>query len=70
MDFIKNGIKIEKGEKEDIKEVVEARLVKLNPQNVTDNSWFSIDNEEYEVKPVKITVLPKLLNMFYPNRNT
>lgn len=63
LDFIKNGIKIEKGKK-DIQEIVEARVINLNPQNVKEDYWFSIDNEEYEVKPIKITLLPKMLNIF------
>lgn len=67
IDFVKNGLKIEKGEKEDVEEVVEARIVKLNPQNITDNSWFSIDSEEYEVKPIKITLLPNYINVFWTN---
>lgn len=65
-DFVKNGVKIEKGETKDVEEVIEARLVKLNPQKDND-SWFSIDNEEYEVKPIKITLLPKLVNVFCRN---
>lgn len=64
IDYVKNGMKIEKGEKADVEEIVEARMIKLYPQNLTDRSWFSIDSEEYEVKPIKITLLPKLVNIF------
>jgi hypothetical protein len=28
------------------------------------NSWFSIDTESYERQSVKITLLPKVLNMY------
>lgn len=61
--YVKNGLKIEKGENEDVKEVIEARVIRLSPE-VEYESWFSIDNEEYEVKPIKITILPKFINVF------
>lgn len=67
--YVKNGLKIEKGEKEHVEEIVEARIIKLNPQNVTENSWFSIDSEEYDVKPIKITLLSKLVHIFCLNLN-
>lgn len=68
-DFIRNGIKLEKGTKDDIQEIVEARVIKLNPQQLKEDYWFSIDNEEYEVKPINITLLPKLLNVFCTSPN-
>lgn len=68
IDFIKNGMRVETGSKRNVEEIFEARVIKLNPQK-EENSWFSIDNEEYEVKPIKITLLPKLLNIFCTNSN-
>lgn len=68
-DFVKNGFRIERGEEKDVRELVEARVIKLNPQK-EDDSWFSIDNEEYEVKAIKITLLPKLINIFCNSSST
>lgn len=67
-DFVREGLKFEKEETRNIQEALEARVIILNPQG-GDGSWFSIDNEEYEVKPIKITLLPKLLNVFCLNSN-
>nr|XP_023013717.1 acylglycerol kinase, mitochondrial [Leptinotarsa decemlineata] len=64
LDFLKNGFKLEKGEKKDVSEVIEAKTVNINPKVQEKEVWFSIDNEEYEVKPVKITLLPKIINVF------
>lgn len=50
------------------KEVIEARTVDLKPEMNRENLWFSIDNEEYEVKPIRVTLLPNILKMYY-NRN-
>lgn len=50
------------------KEVIEARTVDLKPEMNRENIWFSIDNEEYEVKPIRVTLLPNILKM-YCNRN-
>lgn len=50
------------------KEVIEARTVDLKPEMNRENLWFSIDNEEYEVKPIRVTLLPNILKM-YCNRN-
>jgi acylglycerol kinase len=43
---------------------IEARTVVLFPENKVEKDeeiYFSIDNEPYEVRPVKITLLPKRL---------
>ncbi|XP_066137593.1 acylglycerol kinase, mitochondrial [Euwallacea fornicatus] len=63
--FIRQGWKTERGECREFKEAIEARTLEIQPQIKPEKeSWFSIDNEEYEVKPVKITLLPKLLKMY------
>lgn len=61
-DFVKNGFKIERGEPQEVKHIIEAKMIVLNPKN--EHSLYSIDNEEYEVKPIRITLLPKIINMF------
>nr|CAH7735397.1 unnamed protein product [Callosobruchus chinensis] len=62
-DFIKNGIRKEKGEKMELQEIIEAKMLEINPES-NKNAMFSIDNESYEVKPIKVTLLPKTLKMF------
>ncbi|XP_066261514.1 acylglycerol kinase, mitochondrial [Euwallacea similis] len=64
-DFIRQGWKTERGENREFKESIEARTLEIHPQiRLEKESWFSIDSEEYEVKPVKITLLPNLLKMY------
>ncbi|KAJ8966868.1 hypothetical protein NQ314_003262 [Rhamnusium bicolor] len=64
IDFVKNGWNSENGQSREVKEIIEARTVEINPEKEEKESWFSIDNEYYEVKPIKITLLPKIINMF------
>ena len=49
------------------KEVLELRSIDIKPMVVSteeEEKFFSIDNEAYEVKPVKITVLPKAIDLY------
>ncbi|VEN51528.1 unnamed protein product [Callosobruchus maculatus] len=62
-DLIKNGIRKEKREKMELQEIIEAKMLAINPES-NKNAMFSIDNESYEVKPIKVTLLPKTLKMF------
>lgn len=46
---------------------IEARTVVLLPENKSDDDsevYYSIDNESYEVMPIKITLLPKRVEFF------
>lgn len=65
-DFVKQGWLSENGERRPLKETIEARQIKLVPMNSQDEKgkWFSIDNEDYEAKSIKITLLPKMIQMF------
>lgn len=31
--------------------------------------WYSIDNDNYEVKPIHVTVLPESIKMFAPPKS-
>lgn len=67
LSFVKQGWGHENGKGRIIQEVIEAKTIEINPEVVSnddDEKWFSIDNENYEVKPIKITLLPKVINMF------
>ncbi|KXZ75829.1 hypothetical protein TcasGA2_TC031813 [Tribolium castaneum] len=69
-DFVKEGWKSEKGEKRKVREIIEARSVEIQPKiNQNEEKWFSIDNENYELKPVRVTLLPKLINVFCKKEN-
>jgi acylglycerol kinase len=48
-------------------EVIEARTVTILPSQTSEDDreiYYSIDNEQYEVLPIKITLQPKRLNFF------
>lgn len=51
-----------------VKENLQARTIELIPENIqnrsNDDIYYSIDNEAYEVKPIKISLLPKAITMF------
>ncbi|GLV39922.1 Multi-substrate lipid kinase [Carabus blaptoides fortunei] len=64
-DFVSQGWQFEKGESRKIEENIKLKQIEILPK-VDENKelWFSIDQEDYEVKPVKITLLPKKLKVF------
>ncbi|XP_060531140.1 acylglycerol kinase, mitochondrial [Cylas formicarius] len=67
LEFVKQGWKSELGETRNICEAIEARTIEIDPSNVAKSGnelWFSIDNEDYEVKPIRVTLLPGILNMY------
>lgn len=71
LDFVAEGWRSEQGTSREVKETIEARQVQLLPLNSKDEKekWFSIDNEEYEAKSVRITLLPKMIQMFCKKDN-
>lgn len=67
LEFVKQGWRSENGQNRKIDETVEARTVEIHPKvlkNSQNEQWFSIDNENFELKPIKVTLLPKLINVF------
>lgn len=66
-DFISEGWRrIKKGLPEDVKDI-KVRTVELLPLNASkpgNELFFNIDNEEFEVKPIKITLLPNAISVF------
>lgn len=34
-----------------------------------ENKWLSIDNEDYEVKPMKLSLLPNAVYLFKPDNS-
>lgn len=75
IDFILNSWKRLWNQKYDeipVKRTIEARSITLlperplqeNPEEEEKESFYTIDNENYEVKPVKITLLPQRVEFF------
>lgn len=34
------------------------------PDIVDNEKWYSIDNDNYEVKPIRVTILPEAIKVF------
>lgn len=65
VDFVKEGFKSLKGEERRFEDIIQARQIEIIPKNLNNKEiWFSIDKEEYEAKPIKITILPGVLKVF------
>lgn len=66
-DFIKDGWQRVKGKATDsIVDTFSAQQLEIHPKMVKSEKekCLSIDNEEYEVRPVRITLVPKSVRMF------
>lgn len=71
IDFVKEGFKTIKGENRQIENKIHARQLELLPKNISEKEiWFSIDKEEYEAMPIKITLLPRVLQVFCKVENS
>lgn len=71
IDFIKEGWKSENGEKRKVEQVLEARTVTLQPKTDTPDQYYSIDNDNFEMKPIRISLLPNFIKVFCTKeRNT
>lgn len=66
-DFVSEGWKrVKNGLPDDVKDI-QVRTVELLPLNVSKPEkeiWINIDNEEFEVKPIKITLLPNAISIY------
>ncbi|XP_045494758.1 acylglycerol kinase, mitochondrial [Colias croceus] len=63
-EFVSEGWRRIKGESK-INEVIEARTIELWPESPKTEEVFEIDKEEFDVKPMKVTILPKIVKLFY-----
>ncbi|KAF7990384.1 hypothetical protein HCN44_000189 [Aphidius gifuensis] len=68
MDFVKEGWRRIKGEKNLVIKTLEAKDIELFPnanlKQQGQQQYFSIDNEEYEVKPVKLRLFSNAVKIF------
>lgn len=65
--FVTQGWQSENGLNRITCEVIEAKEIEIKPFLKAEQEkehWFSIDKEEFEVKPVKVTLLPKAIKMY------
>ncbi|XP_022123920.2 acylglycerol kinase, mitochondrial [Pieris rapae] len=62
-EFVSEGWRRIKGDSK-IEEVVKARTILLQPQSTKPDEVFEIDKEEFDVKPMKVTILPNMIKMF------
>lgn len=66
-DFVSEGWKRIKGDKTNVIEKLDARMLEIIPETISSEEkpvWFAIDNEEYEVKPIRVTLVPKAIKLF------
>ncbi|XP_046962064.1 acylglycerol kinase, mitochondrial [Vanessa cardui] len=62
-EFVSEGWRRLNGES-DTPEVIKARTIELRPLENKSDVVIAIDQEEFDVKPVKITLLPKMVKFF------
>lgn len=62
-DFVNLGFQSLKG-KRIVNETIEARQIELKPKVDKKEMWYSIDKENFEAKPIKITLLPQMIPLF------
>ncbi|KAK6636346.1 hypothetical protein RUM43_010006 [Polyplax serrata] len=67
--FVSEGWRRLRGKESTPVTVTAVRELQLVPKEQKENDWLSIDNENFEVKPMKITILPKAVNIFQPRLN-
>ncbi|XP_076174287.1 acylglycerol kinase-like protein Mulk [Ptiloglossa arizonensis] len=68
--FVIEGWKQENDNKLLYEEVTEAKNIELIPQEINKENTLYIDNEEYEVKPVRIKLLSRAVKVFCPPINS
>lgn len=64
LDFVGQGWQSEQGEAKQVANTFEARQLEIRPVKGKTEQWFSIDKEDFEVKPIIVTLLPKFIQMY------
>ncbi|XP_008558541.1 acylglycerol kinase, mitochondrial [Microplitis demolitor] len=69
-EFVTEGWRRIKGENKVIKNTFEAKEIEFLPDSSEDSNkkenYFSIDNEEFELRPMKIKLIPNAVKIFCP----
>lgn len=66
-DFVTQGFKVAQGVKRPPVESLHLRQIEIVPQierSETKESWYSIDKEDYEVRPIRVTIVPNAIKIF------
>lgn len=63
LNFVSQGFQSLKG-KRIVNETIDVREIELTPKINGKETWFSIDKESFEAKPIKITLLPQIISLF------
>ncbi|XP_072939244.1 acylglycerol kinase, mitochondrial-like [Epargyreus clarus] len=67
IEFVSEGWRRLKSNTE-LPDVIEARTVEMHPKEQGSDALMEIDKEEFEIKPMKITLLPKMIKLFCPEQ--
>ncbi|XP_043251580.1 acylglycerol kinase, mitochondrial [Colletes gigas] len=67
--FVVEGWKQENNNEQLYEQIIEAKDIELIPQEITNENTLYIDNEEYELKTVKIKLLSRAVKVFCPRSN-
>ncbi|XP_041988509.1 acylglycerol kinase, mitochondrial isoform X2 [Aricia agestis] len=62
-EFVSEGWRRLKGKNESV-DTIKARTIELLPHDPKPDTVIEIDQEDFEVKPVKITILPKIVKFY------
>ncbi|XP_071568150.1 acylglycerol kinase, mitochondrial isoform X1 [Temnothorax nylanderi] len=68
--FVEKGWKRERDNKLPINSILDAKYIELYPETTNEDQMFYIDNEEYELKPIQVKLLPQSVTIFYPGSNS
>ncbi|XP_048507133.1 acylglycerol kinase, mitochondrial isoform X2 [Athalia rosae] len=68
LDFVKEGWRRANGNKKSVERTIDAKEIELRPHESVikeeQTKMFSIDNEDFEVKSIRVKLLPKSVTMF------
>ncbi|XP_046685866.1 acylglycerol kinase, mitochondrial-like [Homalodisca vitripennis] len=70
-DNVEEGWRRVRGELPTAQEQLEAQQLEIVPVTQlqeNEEKWFSIDNEEYEVRHIRVTLIPKSVQVFLPQQ--
>ncbi|KAG8310086.1 acylglycerol kinase, mitochondrial-like isoform X2 [Homalodisca vitripennis] len=70
-EYVEEGWRRVRGELPTAQEQLEAQQLEIVPVTQlqeNEEKWFSIDNEEYEVRHIRVTLMPKSVQVFLPQQ--
>jgi len=65
-DFMIEGLKRYRNEKPNISQTIDCTEIEIIPENPHNNEFLSIDNEEFDMKHIRIKCLKKKVYFFSP----